>query len=178
MWRRRDLLLLTAFAAVVRSHASEQSPTAATRLPAALSEKDGELVYVGRDPVRIKISPGAVTGRFGLIVQDVSPGTSIPVHRHEKEDEVILIQAGEGEAILVDERIRVSAGSTLYVPQGTWHGGRNTGTQTLKWVALYSPSGFERYFREIGRRSPEDPALDRTPEERRALDARFGIRYR
>jgi hypothetical protein len=48
---------------------------------------------------------------------------------------------------------------------------------TLAWVAFYSPSGFESYFREIGRRAPDDPMRSWTPEERAALDARFGIRY-
>lgn len=178
MWHRRDVFLLPALAALWRPRTSVQLRARDSRLPAALSETDGELVYVGRDPVRIKISPSGAPGRFGMIVQDVSPGTTIPVHRHEKEDEVIFIQSGSGEAILGDERVGVSPGSTLFVPQGTWHGGRNTGSQTLKWIAVYSPAGFEGYFREIGRRAPDDSPPARTPEERRALDDRFGIRYR
>jgi mannose-6-phosphate isomerase-like protein (cupin superfamily) len=135
-------------------------------------------VYVGRDPVRIKVSPGGQSGRFAMITQDVSPGTSIPVHLHEKEDEIIFIQSGEGEATLGDRQVRLTAGSTLFVPQGTWHGGRNTGPATLKWIAIYSPSGFDGYFREIGRDAPDAPPRRRTPEERESLDRRFGIRYR
>ena len=128
--------------------------------------------------MRIKISPGGTSGRFAMITQDVSPGTTIPIHLHEKEDEVIFIQSGVGEATLGDETVALAAGSTLFVPQGTWHGGRNTGKTTLKWVALYSPSGFDGYFREIGRRAPDEPPRRRTPDEREALDRRFGIRYR
>ena len=144
---------------------------------AALAAGDGELVYVGRDPVRIKLSPHG-SGRFAMITQDVSPGTSIPIHAHDKEDEVIFIQSGQGEATIDTRTVPLAAGSTLYVPQGTWHGGRNTGRETLAWVAIYSPSGFEGYFREIGKRAPDEPPQSRTPEEREALDARFGIRYR
>ncbi len=146
--------------------------------PSTIAADAGELVYVGRDPVRIKISPGGTSGRFAMITQDVSPGTTIPIHLHEKEDEVIFIQSGVGEATLGDETVALAAGSTLFVPQGTWHGGRNTGKATLKWVALYSPSGFDGYFREIGRRAPDEPPRRRTPDEREALDRRFGIRYR
>jgi mannose-6-phosphate isomerase-like protein (cupin superfamily) len=113
-----------------------------------------------------------------MITQDVSPGTTIPVHLHEREDEVIFIQSGEGEATLGDQVVRLAAGATLFVPQGIWHSGRNTGTGTLKWIALYSPSGFDGYFREIGRKSPDDPPRRRSAEEREALDRRFGIRYR
>jgi mannose-6-phosphate isomerase-like protein (cupin superfamily) len=145
--------------------------------PAAIGADEGELVYVGRDPVRIKISPPG-SGRFAMITQDVSPGTTIPVHCHDAEDEVIFIQSGAGEATLGDRTVRLSAGSTLVVPQGLWHGGRNTGTDTLKWIAIYSPSGFEGYFREIGRPAPGHPPRRRTPEEMAALDRRFHIRYR
>ena len=113
-----------------------------------------------------------------MITQDVSAGTSIPVHAHDREDEIIFIQSGHGEALLGDQHISLEAGSTLYVPQGTWHGGRNTGSEILRWIAIYSPSGFEGYFREIGRAAPDAPPPPTTAEERRARDERYGIRYR
>jgi mannose-6-phosphate isomerase-like protein (cupin superfamily) len=146
--------------------------------PAAIAAGDGELVYVGRDPVRIKISPGGASGRFAMITQEVSPGTTIPVHLHENEDELIFIQSGTGEATLAEATVPLSGGSALFVPKGTWHGGRNTGTGTLMWIAIYSPSGFDGYFREIGRKSPTDPPRARSEDERVALDQQYGIRYR
>ena len=155
----------------------EQSPSLPVEAARALRQEDGELVYVGRDPVRIKVSPSG-RGRLAMITQDVSPGTTIPVHLHEKEDEIIFIQSGTGEATLNDRRLELAAGSTLFVPQGTWHGGRNTGSDTLRWVAIYSPSGFEGYFREIGRLAPDAPPRTTSPEERAQRDARYGIRYR
>jgi quercetin dioxygenase-like cupin family protein len=177
MTNRRELMFALAALAGARSVAGPalQGPSAA---PAALGPGDGELVYVGADPVRIKISPAPGPGRFGMITQEVSPGTSIPIHLHEREDEVIFIQSGRGEATLGDTRVELAAGSVLSVPQGTWHSGRNTGSDTLRWIAIYSPSGFEGYFREIGRRSPADPPRILAPEARQARDARYGIRYR
>jgi quercetin dioxygenase-like cupin family protein len=143
-----------------------------------LAASDGELVYVGRDPVRIKISPSGAPARFAMITQEVSPGTSIPIHAHDREDEIIFIQSGRGEGTVGEQIVQLAAGSTLYVPQGTWHGGRNTGPDVMMWIAIYSPSGFEGYFREIGRRAPDDPPRRRTPEQRDALDKRYAIRYR
>jgi mannose-6-phosphate isomerase-like protein (cupin superfamily) len=144
---------------------------------AAIAAADGELVYVGRDPVRIKISPDG-KGPFGMITQDVSPGTMIPVHLHENEDEVIFIQDGTGEATLGDRTVALAKGSTLFVPRGTWHGGRNTGSSSLLWIAIYTPSGFEGYFREIGRSAADAPPRSSTPDEREARDRQYGIRYR
>lgn len=173
---RREWLTLAAALGLEARTGSQQRP-AATTSPTALAADDGELVYVGRDPVRIKVGPGN-RARLAMITQDVSAGTSIPVHLHEREDEIIFIQSGRGEATLGDERVPLAAGSTLFVPQGTWHGGHNTGTEILRWIAIYSPSGFEGYFREIGRRSPDEPPRTTSPDERQARDERFGIRYR
>ena len=172
---RRELLM-AGMTGVLGTRWRVQDVAPAAGPPAALDANAGELVYVGRDPVRIKVSPRA-RGRFAMITQDVSPGTTIPVHLHELEDEIIFIQSGEGEATLGDTRVALAAGSSLYVPQGTWHGGRNTGRDVLKWVAIYSPSGFEGYFREIGRRSPDDPPRMLSPEGRIARDRKYGIRY-
>jgi quercetin dioxygenase-like cupin family protein len=174
---RRDLLALAFAAAVGRTISAATSGLPAPANPVAIGADEGELVYVGRDPVRIKISP-AGGGRFAMITQDVSPGTVIPVHCHDAEDEVIFIQSGAGEATLGDRTVALATGSTLFVPQGTWHGGRNTGTDTLRWVAIYSPSGFEGYFREIGRSSPDAPPRTSSPEDRSLRDERYGIRYR
>lgn len=173
MINRRELLLAVGAGAYVR-----HSQPATRRLePAALTAEDGEVVYVGRDLVRIKVSPQG-QGRLAMITQDVTPGTSIPAHLHEREDEIIFIQSGRGEGVIGDANVPLAAGSTLFVPQGTWHGGRNTGSEILRWIAIYSPSGFEGYFREIGRKSPDDPPRSLAVDERLARDQRYGIRYR
>ena len=174
---RRELLALAIAGVAARS--TSALATTGFPQPAAIGARDGELVYIGRDPVRIKIGSGGIgAGRFGMITQEVSAGTSIPVHLHEREDEIIFIQSGRGTATLGDSQVPVEAGSTLFVPQGTWHGGRNTGAETLMWIAIYSPSGFEGYFREIGRKAASDPPPTRSPEARVELDRRFGIKYR
>ncbi len=171
---RRDFLTVM-LAALVSGRASAAQRALS---PLALDAGDGELVYVGRtrDPVRIKVSPGTGS-RFAMITQDVAPGSVIPVHLHEREDEIIFIQDGEGAATLGDTKVRLQAGSTLVVPQGTWHGGENTGASIMKWVAIYAPAGFEGYFRAIGTRAPGDTPPRRSAAEREALDRRFGIPY-
>jgi quercetin dioxygenase-like cupin family protein len=180
--KRRDALVTLAgcvgAGALVHTAGGQRGAHAAPGIPAALTAGDGELVYVGRDPVRIKLGPRGARGPFGMITQEVSPGTTIPVHLHEKEDELIFIQSGEGEATLGEQVVKLAAGSTLFVPRGTWHGGRNTGTGVLNWIAIYTPSGFEGYFREIGRRTPDESPRATTADEREARDREYGIRYR
>ena len=153
--------------------------TAAQIAPAAMRGDDGELFHVGpsRDPVRIKVSPSG-QGRFAMIAQQMAPGSRIPIHLHEREDEIIFIHSGNGTATLGEKQSTIGAGSVLYVPQGTWHGGENSGDTVMWWIAIYSPSGFEGYFREIGTRAPKDTPVRRSAEEWAELDRKYGIRYR
>jgi mannose-6-phosphate isomerase-like protein (cupin superfamily) len=146
--------------------------------PQAIDAEAGELVFVGatRDPVRVKLGR-TTTWTFGMITQQMAPGSSIPVHLHEKEDELILIQSGEGTARLGDERVPLRTGSTLFVPRGTWHAGQNTGATIMNWVAIYSPAGFEQYFLEIGARTRDAPPPRLTLDQMQALDRRYGIKY-
>ena len=140
---------------------------------------DGELCHVGRarDPVRIKVSKSADGSALSMIVQEVSPGASIPDHLHEREDEIVLVQAGSGVAAIDGRETSVGAGSIVWVPRGTWHSGRNTGTGVLRWTGIYAPAGFEGYFREISA-SPGSPPRERSAAEWEALDRQYGIRYR
>ena len=168
---RRVFLELMAWLA---ASSAEQRGAPAGR---AMAPDAGELCYVGpsRDPVRIKVSK-ADGGSIAMIVQDMSPGTSVPMHLHEREDEIILIQSGTGVAILGERETPVTAGSVVWVPKGTWHAGRNTGTTTLKWTGIYAPAGFEGYFKEISR-PPGVAPRERTAEAWEVLDRRYGIRY-
>jgi mannose-6-phosphate isomerase-like protein (cupin superfamily) len=174
---RRSFLEILASGVVAGAVVEAAQAPAAGRTMAADA---GELCFVGAagDPVRLKVSLASDPDtRVSMIVQDVSPGTVIPVHLHEREDEMILIQSGTGVASLGDVETPVSAGSVLWIPQGTWHGGKNTGSTTLKWTGIYSPAGFEGYFREISR-PPGVAPRERSAEEWEALDRRYGIRYR
>ena len=139
----------------------------------------GELCYVGRarDPLRIKVSKSADASALSMIVQEMSPGAVIPDHLHEREDEIILIQAGTGVAAVGGRETPVGPGSVVWVPKGTWHSGRNTGGGVLRWTGIYAPAGFEGYFREISS-APGGAPRQRSDAEWEALDRQYGIRYR
>ena len=175
---RRDFLSLAA--ALPLAALVDQLPRGPERGKAAfgIQADEGELFFIGptRDPLRIKVSPPS-PGRFAMIVQEMAPGSRVPIHLHEREDEIIFVQRGAGTATVGTERVTLRAGSTLFVPQGTWHGGENGGAETLVWVAIYSPSGFEGYFREIGVGPNGELPPQLAPDERIERDRRYGIRY-
>jgi mannose-6-phosphate isomerase-like protein (cupin superfamily) len=118
-----------------------------------LQADEGESLVAGRRRglMRIKVdSTKAVGATMSMVVSEVAPGASIPVHSHRNEDELIFLHTGTGIVTLGDRRVPSSAGAMLYAPKGTWHGIENTGPDVLTWCAVWSPPGFEQFFRETG----------------------------
>jgi mannose-6-phosphate isomerase-like protein (cupin superfamily) len=94
----------------------------------------------------IKADPQTDSMRLGVGLQRVKGGRGIPVHMHEKEDEVLFIHSGSGVGAVGDERRSVTAGTTLYIPQGTWHG-IESGSDVMEILWVVSPPNFAQNLR-------------------------------
>ena len=141
---------------------------------------EGEHLVSGRRraPMRIKVDSRVAKGAaMSMLISEVAPGASIPVHLHKNEDELIFIHTGSGLLTLGDQRIPSQPGAMLYAPKGVWHGVQNTGSDTLTWCAIYSPPGFEQYFIEVG--VPEGSGLPGpSPEVVARLAEKYGMVFR
>lgn len=176
--RRRFIsgLSLTCLAAAVPGEGAEPA-TQAPATPAARSMTAAEGLLIPPTPdgrvVTIKIdSEVSPAIRMSMITEDLPPNSEVRVHLHQHEDEIIVIRGGKGVATLGDRELTVEAGAIIYVPQGTWHGLRNNGTETLGMSATFSPPGFEQIFKDRLRRP------NRTPAEAEATRKKYGIVYR
>ena len=127
---------------------------------------DGRQVTVKVDS---EVTPSV---RMSMVTEEMPPNSEIRVHLHQREDEIIFIRTGSGIATLGEREVAVSAGATVYVPKGVWHGLRNNGSAPLGMSAIYSPPGFEQAFK--------DRLLhpNRTPAEAEASRKKHGIVYR
>jgi putative monooxygenase len=96
-----------------------------------------------KDPPRsswILISEKTVGSRnLALGVNETEPGSMVPEHRHETEEEVMLFLEGEGKFITADREIYLKPGICVYNPPGALHKIVNTGTTKLKFVWVYAP---------------------------------------
>ena len=81
--------------------------------------------------------------------QDIPVGGGIPVHLHEKEEEILFFHEGEAEVEVDGEVHHVKAGMTAFLPVGVTHGLRNTGDVPLKLLWMFSPPGYEEIFRHM-----------------------------
>jgi len=98
---------------------------------------------------------------------DLPPGDAIGVHRHLREDEIILITRGTARVQLGKEYFTGGPGTTVFIPQGTCIAVQNVGADTLSNTFVFSSPGFEEVLRAVS--SPAGaPAMSVSPSERAA----------
>jgi len=142
---------VTAISAIPsRALPSESLQGAAPWKGTILHAEDGQHIpLAGGRELTIKVDSELTPSvRMSMVTEDLPPGAEILVHLHQREDEIIFIRMGRGIATLGDREVAVGPGATVYVPQGVWHGLRNTGESVLGMSAIYSPPGFEQAFKD------------------------------
>ena len=78
---------------------------------------------------QLHIGPG-----FQVKELTVSPGAKLSLQRHKHRGEHWVCIAGEGFAVRGKERIHLSAGTSVVIPQGSIHRLENPGTETLRVI--------------------------------------------
>lgn len=74
-----------------------------------------------------------------LVVMSLQPGEDIGMETHEKGDQFIRIEEGEGKAILNGKEYPIEDDWAMVIPAGTRHNIINTGDKPMKLYAVYSP---------------------------------------
>ena len=85
-----------------------------------------------------------ITGEHSQVVlMTIPPGGEIGEEVHEDIDQTLVFVDGEGETDLDGETSRVAAGDLTFVPAGTRHNFRNTGSEPLRLYTVYGPPDHE-----------------------------------
>ncbi len=139
------------------------------RSVSVLQRGQGEALAVLGAPMVIK-SDGAASGVF-VAEHIVEPGHGVPLHVHERDEEMFYIL--EGELTVEDgtgER-RAGAGCFVSLPAGMPHAFRNAGAREVRFLVITCPgvaaAGMFRHFDRAG--APP-------PQEIGAIAARYGVR--
>ncbi len=97
-----------------------------------------------------------VNGALGIstAVAILNPGQGHSRHNHPEAEEVIYVLAGTGEQMVEDQDGRpqvrtVGPGTTVYVPKGRFHSTLNLGTEPMRILVAFSPSGSQDELRSI-----------------------------
>ena len=91
----------------------------------------------GRVTVRHYLKPEEIKARTRLCAELIlPPGASIGPHDHTDEDEIYLIQKGQGLMTEGGKEFSVAAGDAILTGQGASHSIRNTGAEDLVATAV------------------------------------------
>jgi mannose-6-phosphate isomerase-like protein (cupin superfamily) len=121
--------------------------------------------------ITILVDPTNTGEETGLctLIQTLDSNAAVPVHRHERAEQVLFFLSGRGLASLGDKEIEAVPGTTIHVPKGVRHGIANTGKEPLSFLETTSPPGFQETFRRLSQ------LTDPSPEEVGQIAAEYDI---
>ena len=91
----------------------------------------------GKVTVRQHLKPEEIKARTRLCAELIlSPGASIGAHDHVGEDEIYIIQKGQGFMTDGGKEFPVTAGDVILTGQGASHSVKNTGADDLIITAV------------------------------------------
>jgi mannose-6-phosphate isomerase-like protein (cupin superfamily) len=118
--------------------------------PTILKATDGDSFDFGGLGVQWKIDGTHPQGRFSVVHHPIAPhALAAPLHYHHLEDEYSYVVRKRLGALLSDDVLIVEPGSWVFKPRHQWHTFWNPGDEPCEIIEVISPSGFERYFREV-----------------------------
>lgn len=76
-----------------------------------------------------------------IMLAHLTPGSSIGLHTHETNSEIIYILSGAGKVLYDGQEIALSAGDCHYCPKGHQHSLINNGQEDLHFFAVVPEHG-------------------------------------
>ncbi len=108
-------------------------------------------------PITYKVRGDESGGGVTAFEQVIAPQDGPPLHTHGGEDEAFYVIAGRFRFRLGDEVAYADEGSFVFVPRGTPHCFQNTGDGPARILAVFTPSGMERFFDRFAELREVDP---------------------
>jgi mannose-6-phosphate isomerase-like protein (cupin superfamily) len=88
--------------------------------------------------------------RLGLARFVVPPGVvGATPHIHHEHDETFYVLEGALTVATADGEIAVLPGDLAFAPRGSVHGFRNASDEEVVALCVYTPPGYEQYFRDV-----------------------------
>lgn len=119
-----------------------------------ISSKEGDTFNISGHEVTVILHHW--NGNNNYVFRLLSPpGSGIPPHVHQYEDEVIYILEGEFEVMVGGETFKATTGDCLNFVRNIPHAYTNVGTTDAKTLWYVSPGkGFEEFFGELSQFPP------------------------
>jgi quercetin dioxygenase-like cupin family protein len=136
----------------------------------------GEGLWVFGDLDTIKAEAKDTDGGLTFVETVVPARSGPPLHVHERESESIYVLDGEIRVVANGKDFTLAPGGFVHLPKGSLHLFENTLAEPSRILLIFTPSGIEGYFRELGTpRVHDEPSPGRVMDEE--LLARVAPRY-
>lgn len=106
---------------------------------------DAEQIWIGLDEPGMRrkvfrfVSPETGSEEFMAGITIFEPGEASSYHVHPESEEINLVLAGSGLVVSEDEEAGFGPGHAMWVPKNVYHQHKNTGTEPLKLLWIYTP---------------------------------------
>ena len=106
---------------------------------------DAEQIWIGLDePGKRRkvfrfVSPATGSEEFMAGITIFEPGEASSYHIHPESEEINLVLAGSGVVVSEGEEAAFDPGQAMWVPKGVYHQHRNTGSEPLRLLWVYTP---------------------------------------
>lgn len=114
---------------------------------------------VGR-PATFKVLSDHTGGKMAAFEEIVPPLMGTPLHIHRTSDELIFIVSGQFSVRLGEKTQTASTGAWIFIPMGSVHGWRNSGTQDGRMFYIFSPATGARPFEDMRHQGKPLPDID------------------
>jgi len=115
----------------------------------AAAGKHEQLAWMNGSTLEILVDSAVSDGRMLIMRSDTVRGSGVPVHVHQREDEIFLLLDGALTVWAGHQRRQLSGGGVAFLPKGIPHTYFVT-SHTACILEVIAPGGLEQAFREAG----------------------------
>jgi quercetin dioxygenase-like cupin family protein len=152
-WKLRFAVALAMLLGARIQDATAQMPVHTDLRPRVVHRGEGERRYLadGRFML-LKVGP-VTTGANYLFMgfEDLPPGTAIPAHQHEVDEEILIVHRGRLRVTFDRDSADAVAGDAVFLPPRTRVSVRTLGPDTASIFFVFPRAAVERCFQFVGR---------------------------
>ena len=141
--------------------------------PKIIAANSGKKLNVLGNNHHWRLTGAETNGALLLVEQRDVPGTRVPMHVHEREDETFVVLEGEVKFVAGGTTTVVTAGMTVWAPRGIPHSFEIVGSKPAHFLVYISPAGIEGMFEELSKLPPGPQDFAKVGE----ICGRFGCRF-
>lgn len=132
--------------------------------PKIIRDSEGDVLNVIGDIQTHKLIGSETGNQIVEWVDNVEPGTGIPLHIHTKEDEVFRVIKGKVEIKVGDKITVLNEGDVAFAPKNIPHSWKIVGSEKAKMITSAFPAGIEVMFKKLSELPAGPPDFKKVSE--------------